>query len=78
MIEIPLIDELREVRRRLSESCGNDVARYAEMLREVATRVPGRYVTRPLIPSGTAPSRQADTSTESPSSSGALTPSRAI
>ena len=65
MIEIPLIDELREVRRRLSEACGNDAARYAEMLREVAARVPGQYVTRPLIPAGTAPLPQADAAVES-------------
>ena len=65
MIEIPLIDELREVRRRLSEECGNDAARYAEMLREVAARVPGQYVTRPLIPTGTAPPAPAGESAES-------------
>jgi hypothetical protein len=65
MIEIPPIDELREIRRQLSESCGNDARRYAEMLREVASRVPGQYVTRPLIPSGTASLPQAAASPES-------------
>ena len=65
MIEIPLIDELRETRRRLSEACGNDVARYAEMLREVATRVPGHYVTRPLTPLGTTPPPQVEAAVDS-------------
>ena len=53
MIDIPLIDELREVRRRLSEQCGCDAERYATMLEEGASQFTGRYVTKPLIP--TAP-----------------------
>ena len=48
MIQIPPLDELREVRRRLSEACGNDPARYAEMLREMARNNPGPYITQPM------------------------------
>ena len=54
MIDIPLIDELREVRRRLSEQCGCDAERYAKMLQEEASQFTGRYVTKPLIPAATA------------------------
>jgi hypothetical protein len=50
MIEIPLIDELREVRRRLAEACQGDVARYAQMLRQKSRIKPESYVTKPLIP----------------------------
>jgi len=50
MIQIPLLDELREIRRRLSEQCEGDVPRYVEMLREVSQRIPGTYVTKPLVP----------------------------
>ena len=59
MIDFGPVDELREVRRRLSEECGNDIGRYAAMLQEVATRMPGRYITQQLparemssVPSG--------------------------
>lgn len=48
MIDFGPIDELREIRRRLSEQCGNDIERYAAMLAEVATRIPGKYITHPL------------------------------
>jgi hypothetical protein len=47
MIEIPLIDELREIRRRLSEEQGNDPVRYAAMLRKVAQEFPGTCVNHP-------------------------------
>ena len=53
MIDIPLIDELREVRRRLSEQCGCDAGRYAKMLQDEASQFTGRYVTKPLIPAAT-------------------------
>ena len=53
MIDIPLIDELREVRRRLSEQCGCDAERYAKMLQEEASQFTGRYVTKPLMPAST-------------------------
>ena len=53
MIDIPLIDELREVRRRLSERCGCDAERYARMLQEEASQFTGRYVTKPLTPVST-------------------------
>ena len=48
MIEIPLIDELREVRRRLADACQGDVVRYAQMLRERSQAKPKNYVTKPL------------------------------
>jgi hypothetical protein len=50
MISVPLIDELRETRRRLADECGGDVDRYAEMLRQVSQRIPGQYIRSPLTP----------------------------
>lgn len=50
MIDIPVIDELREARRRLAEEHENDVDRYAAMLAAVASGLPGTYVTKPLLP----------------------------
>jgi hypothetical protein len=50
VIDIPLIDELRETRRRLAEEQGNDVQRYAAMLTGVAPQLPGTYVAKPLLP----------------------------
>jgi hypothetical protein len=50
MIDIPLVEELRETRRRLAEQCGGDLQRYAAMLQEVARTLPGVYVTQPLLP----------------------------
>ncbi len=50
MIIVPLIDELREVRRRLAESCQGDVIRYAQMLREKSRVNPEGYITKPLLP----------------------------
>ncbi|MDA1050210.1 MAG: hypothetical protein O3C40_06990 [Planctomycetota bacterium] len=50
MISVPLIDELRETRRRLADDCGGDLDRYAEMLRQVSQRIPGQYIRSPLTP----------------------------
>ncbi len=50
MMEIPLIDEFREIRRRLAEACEGDVGRYTEMLRQKSRINPERYVTKPLSP----------------------------
>ena len=55
MKAIPLIDELRDVRRRLAEEEMLDVERYAAMLRKVAAASPGRYVDKPLMPQGVRP-----------------------
>lgn len=38
----PLIDEVREVRRRLSDKHGNDVGRLVEALREIERREKAR------------------------------------
>jgi len=51
MIDVPLIDELREVRRRLAEACQGDVVRYAQMLHDRSRVKPENYVTKPLLPS---------------------------
>ncbi len=48
MIDIPLIDELREIRRKLAEACGSDPNRYADMLREGAKTQHANYITEPL------------------------------
>ena len=50
MISVPLIDELRETRRRLADECACDLDRYAEMLRQVSERIPGQYIRSPLTP----------------------------
>jgi hypothetical protein len=55
MIEVPLIEELRETRRRLAEEQELDVQRYADMLAGVARTMPGTYVTQPLLPQGPEP-----------------------
>lgn len=49
MIEIPLIDELREVRRRLADQCGGDTQRYAAMLRATAVRHPAPRADHPIL-----------------------------
>ena len=50
MIDIPLLDELRAIRRRLSLEQGLDVHRYAEMLRQFERTLPGKYITEPTLP----------------------------
>jgi hypothetical protein len=60
MIEIPLIDELFEIRLRLTEEAGRDAVRYAEMLRQVSRDLPGTYLTQAPwseSPDGPHPSR---------------------
>lgn len=51
MMDIPLVDELREIRRRLAEQCGGDAHRYAAMLQEFSRTLPGNHVKQPLSPS---------------------------
>lgn len=55
MKNIPLIDELRAVRKRLAQEQELDVDRYATMLRDVARTSPGDYVTEPFLPAVEAP-----------------------
>ena len=50
MKNVPLIDELHAIRRRLAQEQGLDVEKYAAMLREVARRLPGAYLTQPVLP----------------------------
>ncbi len=50
MKNVPVLDELRDLRRRLAHEQGFDVERYAAMLREVARSQPGRYLTQPILP----------------------------
>jgi hypothetical protein len=50
MIQIPLLDELRAIRRRLSEQCQGDMERYARMLQETK-RPPGMKTrSEPFLP----------------------------
>ena len=50
MIDIPLLEELRETRQRLAEQQGEDIERYADMLAQVSRTVPGTYVAhQPLL-----------------------------
>jgi hypothetical protein len=57
----PLVDEVRAVRRGISERFGNDVNQLCAHLREVQRRYGGRVVTRraktalPAGPSATSP-----------------------
>lgn len=69
MIDFGPLDELREIRRRLSEQCGNDMERYAAMLADVSTRIPGEYVTLP-----TSSALQPRVETVQPVSSPAVAP----
>jgi hypothetical protein len=50
MKNVPLLDELREIRRRLAQEQDFDVENDAAMLREVGRSQPGRYQTRPIVP----------------------------
>lgn len=50
MIENPVLEELRAIRRRLAEEHHFDIERYAMMLREVAQSIPGTYITQPILP----------------------------
>ncbi len=58
MISVPLIDELRETRRRLAEECSGDLHRYAEMLMRVSERLPGQYIRSPLTHERSSETRQ--------------------
>ena len=59
MKNVPLLDELREIRRRLAQEQEFDVERYAAMLRDVARSQPGRYLTQPILPAA-KPRRDGD------------------
>jgi hypothetical protein len=50
MMDIPVVNELREIRRQLAVQCGNDAHRYAAMLQELSRTLPGVYVKQPLLP----------------------------
>lgn len=50
MKNVPMLDELRDIRRRLAQEQEFDVERYAAMIREVARNQPGRYLTQPILP----------------------------
>jgi hypothetical protein len=50
MKNVPVLDELRAIRRRLAQEQEFDVERYAAMLRDLARSQPGRYLTQPILP----------------------------
>ncbi len=54
MIEISTLEELRAIRRRLSEECGDDPARYAAMLAEFGQTRSGPHIAQPLAESASA------------------------
>lgn len=62
MIEIPPLEELREARRRLADQAGNDVERYAALLAQVSSTLPGTYVAKPLLPPPAASEHKAKAS----------------
>jgi len=52
----PLIDEIREIRRQLSEAHGNDVRQLCDYLRELQDRQPPHMIRRlPRRPSASQP-----------------------
>jgi hypothetical protein len=53
MIDVPVLDELLEIKLRLTDTCEGDFERYEKMLRE--TRIPAGMPTRsvPLFPEPT-------------------------
>jgi hypothetical protein len=51
----PVLEELRETRRRLSEACHHDMEEYMRMLKGVSERHPGIYVSEPLPPRNQTP-----------------------
>jgi len=52
---VPLIEELHAIRRRLAQEQEFDVEKYAAMLREVARNLPGDYRTQPVLPGAEPP-----------------------
>ena len=50
MKDVPVLDELRDIRRRLAREQEFNVERYAAMLRDVGRSQPGRYLTQPILP----------------------------
>ncbi|GMU83588.1 MAG: hypothetical protein AMXMBFR47_34580 [Planctomycetota bacterium] len=50
MIDIPTIDELREIRRRLAEQAGYDAHRYADLLRSGSNDESARIIDTPIAP----------------------------
>jgi hypothetical protein len=50
MKNVPVLDELRDIRRRLTQEQEFDVERYAAMLREVELSQSRRYLTQPILP----------------------------
>jgi len=50
MNNVPLLDELRDIRRRLAQEQELNVERYAAMLQDVARSQPGHYLTQPVLP----------------------------
>jgi hypothetical protein len=55
MKDVPLLDELRAIRRRLAEEMQLDAERYAAMLRGVAQDSAGEYITKPFLPPASSP-----------------------
>jgi hypothetical protein len=53
--DVPLLDELRAIRRRLAEEVELDAERYAAMLRSVAQASAGEYVYKPFLPRASPP-----------------------
>ncbi len=47
MIEDPIIKEIREIRKALSEECGHDVRRFGEMIRKWQKESGHEYVSPP-------------------------------
>jgi hypothetical protein len=54
----PLIDELRAIRRAISEQFGNDVDRLCDHLQELERQHPERLVEPPAPPAGQTPPGQ--------------------
>ena len=57
MIDDPVVREIREIRRKLSEECGHDLHRFGEMIRK-RQKESGREYVQPPKKAGTGGPRQ--------------------
>ncbi len=47
MMDDPIVEEIRRIRRQLSEECGHDVRRFGEMIRERQRKSGREYIPPP-------------------------------
>jgi hypothetical protein len=57
MLNIPILDELLAIRRRISEECQNDPIRYGAMLRDFGKTLSGPTIDKPFSDQAPADAR---------------------